>query len=118
MSGLPLRLRAHDAVLHVLEGDVELRHHDVKAELQQHAGRHAERALGIRERVLGLTAEGVDNLAGLLRQQAELATARPLLERALDILVRVLGPDHPDTVATRRALAELAAEANDASTIT
>ena len=38
------------------------------------------------------------------------AAARPLLERALAIRERVLGPDHPDTVATRSALAELAAE--------
>jgi len=38
------------------------------------------------------------------------AAARPLLERALAIRERVLGPDHADTVATRRALTELAAE--------
>ena len=38
------------------------------------------------------------------------AAARPLFERALAIRERVLGPDHPDTVATRRALAELAGE--------
>jgi hypothetical protein len=42
----------------------------------------------------------------------EAAAARPLFERALAIRERVLGPDHPDTVATRRALAELAAEAD------
>jgi hypothetical protein len=36
--------------------------------------------------------------------------ARPVLEGALAIRERFLGPDHPDTVATRRALAELAAE--------
>jgi len=38
------------------------------------------------------------------------AAARPLFERALAIRERVLGLDHPDTVATRTALAELAAE--------
>jgi hypothetical protein len=32
---------------------------------------------------------------------------------ALAIRRRALGPDHPDTVATRRALAELAAENGD-----
>jgi hypothetical protein len=47
----------------------------------------------------------------LLRQaQGDPAAARPLFERALAIREHVLGPDHPDTVATRRALAELAAE--------
>jgi hypothetical protein len=35
--------------------------------------------------------------------------ARALFERALAIRERVLGSDHTDTVATRRALAKLAA---------
>jgi hypothetical protein len=34
----------------------------------------------------------------------------------LAIRERVLGPDHPDTVATRHALAELAAEADAPAT--
>jgi hypothetical protein len=37
------------------------------------------------------------------RDQGNLAAARLLFERALAIRERVLGPDHPDTVATRRA---------------
>jgi hypothetical protein len=38
------------------------------------------------------------------------------LERALAIRERVLGSDHPDTVATRRALAELAVEGDEPTT--
>jgi tetratricopeptide (TPR) repeat protein/transcriptional regulator with XRE-family HTH domain len=60
-----------------------------------------ERALDIRERVLGPdhpdTAFSLSALAELLHAQGELAAARPLLERALAIRERVLGPDHPDT---------------------
>src|SRR5262245_37127948 len=37
--------------------------------------------------------------------------AQPILERALTIRERVLSPDHHDTVATRRTLAELAGRA-------
>ena len=48
------------------------------------------------------------SLAVLLQTQGEQDAARPLFERALAIRERVLGPDHPDTVATRRALEELA----------
>jgi hypothetical protein len=45
-----------------------------------------------------------------------LAIRKRVLERALAIRERVLGPDHPDTVATRHALAELAAEADAPAT--
>ncbi|TMC03728.1 MAG: tetratricopeptide repeat protein [Chloroflexi bacterium] len=66
-----------------------------------------ERAVAIRERVLGSdhphTAISLGDLALMHWDQGELDAARPLFER-------VLGPDHPDTVATRRALAELAGE--------
>ena len=69
-----------------------------------------ERALAIRERALGpdhpFTAQSLNDLAGLLPDPA---AARPLFERALAIRERVLGPDHPDTIATGRALEELAA---------
>jgi Tetratricopeptide repeat len=53
------------------------------------------------------TAASLHDLALLLRDQDNPAAARPLFERALAIRERVLGSDHPDTVATRRALAEL-----------
>jgi hypothetical protein len=56
-----------------------------------------------------LTAQSLHDLATLLRDQSDPTAARPLFVRALAIRERVLGPDHPDTVATRRALAELAA---------
>jgi hypothetical protein len=48
--------------------------------------------------------------SGLLQHQGDPTAARPLFERALAIRERVLGPDHPDTVATRRAFAEITAE--------
>jgi tetratricopeptide (TPR) repeat protein len=77
-----------------------------------------ERALDIRKRVLGRshpqTAQGFNNLGVLFRDQGDPAAARPLFERALAIRERVLGPEHPDTVATRSALAELAAEGDGA----
>jgi tetratricopeptide (TPR) repeat protein len=58
-----------------------------------------ERALAIWERVLGpdhpQTAQGLNNLALLLKDQGEVDAARALFERALAIRERVLGPDHP-----------------------
>jgi hypothetical protein len=60
-------------------------------------------------------AESLDSLARLLQAQGDPAAARPLFERALAIRERVLGPDHPDTVATRRAVEELAAEGGGAA---
>ncbi|MBP1468983.1 tetratricopeptide repeat protein, partial [Candidatus Chloroploca sp. M-50] len=68
-----------------------------------------ERALAIRERVLGPehpdTATSLNNLAGLYGAQGNYDAARPLYERALDIRERVLGPEHP---ATARSLNDLA----------
>ena len=55
----------------------------------------------------------MNDLAALLRDLGDPA-ARHLFERALAIRERVLGQNHPDTVATRRALAELAAEGEGA----
>ncbi|NCC37621.1 MAG: tetratricopeptide repeat protein [Chloroflexia bacterium] len=58
---------------------------------------YMERALDIRERVLGpehpQTATSLNNLAGLHRTQGNYDAARPRYERALDISERVLGPD-------------------------
>jgi tetratricopeptide (TPR) repeat protein len=60
-----------------------------------------ERALAIRERVLGPehpdTALSLNNLGGLLDSMGDLARARPYYERALAINERVLGSEHPDT---------------------
>jgi Tetratricopeptide repeat len=49
----------------------------------------------------------VNNLAGWLRDEGELAGARPLYERALAIRGRVLGPDHHDTAQGLNNLAVL-----------
>jgi hypothetical protein len=52
--------------------------------------------LAIREKVLGPehpdTAIGLNNLAALLREEGDLAGARPLFERALAIIEKALGP--------------------------
>ena len=60
-----------------------------------------QRALAIRERVLGaedpLTADGLNNLATLNQDQGKYEEAEPLYRRALAIRERVLGADHPDT---------------------
>ena len=48
-----------------------------------------------------------NNLAGLLRDQGDLAGARPLFERALAIREKVLGPEHPHTIRARDNLAKL-----------
>ena len=70
-----------------------------------------ERALAIREKVLGpehpRTAQSLNNLARLLQAQGDLAGARPLLERALAICERALGPEHPRTATTLNNLAGL-----------
>ncbi|HXM56740.1 MAG TPA: tetratricopeptide repeat protein [Candidatus Dormibacteraeota bacterium] len=79
-----------------------------------------ERALGIRERVLGPdhldTADALNDLGEVLYDHGVLAAARPLFERALAIREKVLGPDDPRTALSvhnlgtlLRALGELAA---------
>ncbi len=79
-----------------------------RGELLQ-ARRLFERALAIRERVLGpedpLTGGSLNNLALLLQDQGDFAGARRLCERALDIAERGLGPNHRSTA---RALDNLA----------
>ena len=53
------------------------------------------------------TATSLNNLAVLLRDQGDLAGARPLFERALAIFEKVLGPEHPDTARSLSHLATL-----------
>jgi tetratricopeptide (TPR) repeat protein len=76
-----------------------------------------ERALAIREKVLGPdhrdTAESLDNFALLLHAQGDLAGAWPLSERALAIREKVLGPDHPDTAHSLNNLAIVRLEQGD-----
>jgi tetratricopeptide (TPR) repeat protein len=70
---------------------------------------YGERALAIRERMLGpthpATAISLNNLAGLLSKQRDYARALPLYERALAINAGVLGAEHPETA---RSLSNLA----------
>jgi tetratricopeptide (TPR) repeat protein len=70
-----------------------------------------ERALAIREKVLGPehpdTATSLICLALLLQTQGDLAGSRPLYERALAIYEKVLGPEHPDTATSLSNLARL-----------
>jgi tetratricopeptide (TPR) repeat protein len=70
-----------------------------------------ERALAIREKARGPehpdTAQGLNNLALLLRAQGDLAAARPLFERALAIREKALGREHPATATGLNNLALL-----------
>jgi tetratricopeptide (TPR) repeat protein len=68
-------------------------------------------APAICESVLGpehpLTATSLNSLAILLKDQGDLAGARPLCERALAIYEQVLGPEHPFTATSLNSLAIL-----------
>jgi tetratricopeptide (TPR) repeat protein len=70
---------------------------------------HAALLFAIHEKVLGPehinTERSLSNLAHLLKNQGELAGARPLFERALAICEKVLGPEHPDTARSLNNLA-------------
>ena len=70
-----------------------------------------ERALAIREKVLGEehpdTATTLNNLAWLYESQGRYDEAEPLYERALAIYEKVLGEEHPDTATTLDNLAGL-----------
>jgi tetratricopeptide (TPR) repeat protein len=70
-----------------------------------------ERALAIREKVLGSehthTATSLNDLALVLMAQGDYARARPLHERALVIREKVLGPEHPETAMSLNNLAML-----------
>ena len=70
-----------------------------------------ERALAIRERVLGpnhpTTATSLNNLAGLLQAEGDYAAAKPLYERALVIDESVYGVGHPELATDLNNLAAL-----------
>ena len=72
---------------------------------------YLERALAIREKVLGGehpdTALSLNNLGALLQAMGDLAGARAHYERALQILRQSLGEDHPHTVTVRGNLESL-----------
>ncbi|QIR41386.1 tetratricopeptide repeat protein [Tolypothrix sp. PCC 7910] len=71
----------------------------------------AERALAIREKVLGKehpnVAQSLNNLAELYRVQGSYAKAEPLYLRSLAILEKVLGKEHPNVAQSLNNLAEL-----------
>jgi tetratricopeptide (TPR) repeat protein len=73
--------------------------------------RLAERALEIRERLLGTehpdVAASIDNLAGIYAGRGEYVKASPLFKRALDIREKALGEDHPETAQSLNNLGEL-----------
>jgi Tetratricopeptide repeat len=73
----------------------------------------AQRALAIRQARLRPdhpdTAESLDNLAGVLRDQGDLESAHPLYERALAIYQARLDADHPAMVRSRQRLAMVVA---------
>jgi tetratricopeptide (TPR) repeat protein/transcriptional regulator with XRE-family HTH domain len=68
-----------------------------------------ERALAVRERVLGDghpdVAESLNNLAGLSSHTGDLAGALRLYERALAMRERAMGPDHPATATSLNDMA-------------
>ena len=71
----------------------------------------AERALAIREKILGAehpdVATSLNNLAALYYSQGKYAQAEPLYQRALAIHEKVLGAEHPDVATSLNNLAEL-----------
>src|SRR6266508_275806 len=71
----------------------------------------AERALEIRERLLGTehpdVAASIDNLASIYTGNAEYVKAEPLYRRALAIREKALGKDHPETAKSLNNLAEV-----------
>ncbi len=71
----------------------------------------AERALSIKEKVLGPDhpefAKSLTNLGFVLQTMGDLGGARELLERALAIREKALGPRHPETAASLDAIADV-----------
>ena len=71
----------------------------------------AERALALREKILGPShldvAESLNNLAVFYTAQGEYAKAEPLLIRALAIDVKARGPSDPDVATDLNGLAEI-----------
>ena len=73
--------------------------------------RSIQRALAIREKVLGPehpdVANSLHNLAGLYRVQGRYGEAETFYQRSLAILRKAFGPDHPDVATSLNNLAEL-----------
>lgn len=81
------------------------------------ARQYFERALAIREKVLGAehpdTAPSLNNLGALLDSQGDLVGARPYFERALAINEEVLGEEHSHTAKSLNNLGGLLASQGD-----
>ncbi|MFY9584464.1 MAG: tetratricopeptide repeat protein [Candidatus Acidiferrales bacterium] len=77
-----------------------------------------QRALGIREKALGLehpdVAIGLNNLAVLYHSQARYGEAEPLYRRALGIWEKALGPEHPSVATLLENHADLLRKMNRA----
>ena len=125
----PRPLLALEVHLHTVTDAAQRREDTQAAELCNELGFHLfavgqyaearpyfERALAIREQVLGPehpdTATSLNNLGGLLQVQGDLAGARPYYERALHIFIALLGPNHTFTQTVQRNLAALDALMN------
>jgi len=71
----------------------------------------ARKSVEMREAILGPDhpdlATSLERLAQLLREQRDVAGARPLYERALAIRERALGPEHPDVASSLNSLSSL-----------
>ncbi|WP_293044606.1 CHAT domain-containing protein [Moorena sp. SIO1F2] len=71
----------------------------------------AERALGIRQQVLGEehpdVATSLNNLAQLYSRQGRYQEAEPLYQQSLDLRKRLLGEEHPDVATSLNNLAVL-----------
>jgi tetratricopeptide (TPR) repeat protein len=93
----------------LLDGLSNYRHGALAAYAE--ARKLSERALAIREKVLGPdhpdTASSLNNLGYLLQAQGDLAGALPYFERALAIREKALGLDHPDTARSLNNLGAL-----------
>jgi len=78
-----------------------------------------ERALAIREKVLGaehpVTATSLNNLGLLLKSQGDLSGARLYYDRALAIFEKVLGAEHPYTATSLNCLGLLLKSQGDLS---
>jgi len=109
---------AEEAAGRVLEGLAAYRHYALGAYAR--ARPLYERALAIREKRLGPnhpdTAETLNNLALLLRDEGNHAAARPLLERALAINEKTFGPEHAATATSLNNLALLLRDEGDLAT--
>ena len=106
---------AEEDVGRLLDGVAAYRHHALGA--YQEARPLYERSLAVCERRQGPdhpdTAERLNNLALLIRDEGNLEAARPLFERALAINEKVFGSEHAATVTSLNNLALLLRDQGD-----